>query len=102
MNDSWVVWFWLFSGLTFFGLCKLGIHFDWDFWFLIAIGLQVLVWILMAILWGLGCEDGANFSFKYLFVVLVGLSFIGYVGFFLVGGHVFWLILLIVLFIFFH
>ena len=60
MNDSWVIWFWLFSGLTFFGLCKLGIHFDWDFWFLIAIGLQVLVWILMAILWGLGCEDGED------------------------------------------
>ena len=102
MSDWWVIWFWLFSGLTFFGLCKLGIHFDWDYWFLISIGLQVVVWILMAILHGLGCENGGDFSFKYLFVVLGGLSVVGYVGFFLVGGHVFWLIPLIVFYLLFH
>jgi hypothetical protein len=75
-SDGWFgLIFWTITAITFSLFSYLGIKYNWDFWFLISIGLQILTWIAFAILYSLG-EDGGFFYFSTLFKNLGIITFL--------------------------
>lgn len=92
-SEGWLgILLWTATIISFAVFTYLGIENDWDYWFLIAIGMQIPTWIIFFVLYGMGL-DGSYFYFSTLFKnigILIFLTlFFGILG---LGFYALWII----------